>query len=149
MKAARKPDAAADREATFWRKVSPFADARGAYPPSSALAAVPPTHLVVLGLPHAAADIAAAMKSHRIRIFCFGSLVSRADVATGLGRLSTGSRISRGACQQRKPSQRSSASGREREAEEPLEPYVPYGLLVQDALDAFLPGDERDGAEAI
>lgn len=140
-------EGASDREIAFWRS-SHLSLARGApVHLGAAMGAAPPTHFVVLGLPKAAAEVAAALKGRPASVFCFGSLVSRGEVVETLG-VSFGDveDLERRLLPEKVPSE--DYSSPEREREESLEPYVPYGLLLQDALDEFLPGDERAGGKA-
>ena len=143
-------DEAGEREAAFWHNTHLSLGRERPESLTSAIAEAPPTHLVVLGLPQSAAKVAAAIKDRVVKIFCFGSLVSRWEIAEGLGvplariedlegRLPAGEAAS----------EEASSFARERDAEETLEPYVPYGLLLQDALDDFLPGDEQEGGKAV
>jgi hypothetical protein len=134
------------REASFWR-VSHLSLAREA-PVSlmAAMAAAPPTHLVVLGLPKDAGEVRAALKKRSVIVVCFGSLVSRSEVAESLGiGFGNVDDLELKLPSEETAKEDASESFREREAEETLEPYVPYGLLLQDALDEFLLGDEREG----
>jgi hypothetical protein len=139
-------DSAAEREATFWRSSHLSLVRETAVPLMAAMNAAPPTHLVVLGLPTAAAEAAAALMDRSVNVFCFGSLVSRGEVAEALGlRLGNVEDLERRLPSEETALEKSSASERERDVEDSLEPYVPYGLLLQDALDEFLPGDELEG----
>ncbi|MFZ5685715.1 MAG: hypothetical protein ACOY9C_13865 [Pseudomonadota bacterium] len=143
-------DEAREREAAFWNGTHLSLGREGAESLTSAMADAPPTHLVVLGLPQAAADVAAAVEDRVVKIFCFGSLVSRWEIAEGLGVPLDWIEDLEGRLPSREAgSEEASSFARERDAEEPLEPYVPYGLLLQDALGDFLPGDEQEGGEAV
>lgn len=140
-------DGTAGREATFWRGSHLSLAREAPISLTTAMTVAPPTHLVVLGLPKAAAEVGAALRDRSVSVLCFGSLVGASEVAESLGiPFSNVDDLERRLPREEIAKEEASESFRQRAAEETLEPYVPYGLLLQDALDEFLPGDEREGA---
>lgn len=139
-------DGTASREAAFWRGSHLSLSQEAPVSLEAAMDAAPPTHLVVLGLPKATAAVRTALKDRSVSVVCFGSLVSRSKVAERLGvRFDNIEDLERRLPPAETAKEEASVSVRERDDEETLEPYIPYGLLLQDALDEFLPGDEREG----
>ena len=104
---------------------------------ADALGKHPPQDLIVLSLPN---NIAAMRRVFgHARVFVFGSLVSRAQVASVLD-------VQPDRVVDLEQTLRSieDTSGARRSEVEGLEPFIPFGLLIQDVYDDILPDvDDR------
>lgn len=134
------------RDTDFWRGSHLSLAREAPISMKAAMAIASPTHVVVLGLPKAVADVGAELMDRPVKVFCFGTLVDRIEVAERLGiPLAYVDDLERRLPPEETVEEEASESTRGRDAEAALEAYFPYGLLLQDALDEFLLGDEREG----
>jgi hypothetical protein len=101
-----------------------------------ALDKYPPQDIIVLSIPENIAPLRPA--AAYARFFVFGSLLSRARVAAALDI--PAERVE-DLEQRLRPLE--DVLGMRRPEEERLEPFIPFGLLIQDVFDEMLPDDGR------
>lgn len=127
----------------YWRASAMSLTRRAALPLQMAVKEYRPDVLLVLGLPADTSELLGGMDLTRMKVLTFGVLLSSGEVAEVLDvSLEQVRDLQLRLPERAEPEvERMSESALERSAEVELEPYVPYGLLLQDALEEFLPGE--------
>ena len=142
------PDDFIKDEAIFWRATH-LSLGRGApLPLGEVLETWRPTHVVLLGLPEDTSELVRAIGGRDdVAVLVFSGLMGREDAALRLD-LSIDRVIdleARLAKFDDDGERTAPSSSLEEAAEAELEPYVPYGLLLQEALADFLPRERPEG----
>ena len=112
---------------------------------ADAVRAHPPTHVVALGTPQRPAAFRQALRGRRLKVLVFRSLYAREQAVEALGVASDGALDLEETLPEPLPEptvQRTLEASVERSQEVDLEPFVPFGVLLQSFFDDWLEDEE-------